>query len=145
MLIWYIMLWLPRCDIVMMFVGLEWLCCFKSFSFYLNHSCFCVISYVICITISFLSHTHLGTPRITKFRGGLPLCMHIDYDQWLRFKFNAYTKGEPLVKFGVQKASILSILCKPKLVVINYQKGGVCKCIRPRCGFWIINDNQIRD
>jgi hypothetical protein len=20
-----------------------------------------------------------------------------------------------------------------------------CKCIRPRCGFWIINDNQIRD
>jgi hypothetical protein len=22
---------------------------------------------------------------------------------------------------------------------------GLCKCIRPRCGFWIINDNQIRD
>jgi hypothetical protein len=29
--------------------------------------------------------------------------MHIDYDQWLRFNFNAYTKAEPLVKFGIQK------------------------------------------
>jgi hypothetical protein len=33
--------------------------------------------------------------------------MHIDYDQWLRFKFNAYTKGEPLVKLGIKKASNL--------------------------------------
>jgi hypothetical protein len=149
MLICYIMIVLALLDIVMV------KCCFRMVMLVWSPFPSCIIIQVLLfhscdISCHFASqylayHTLLGTPRIAKFRGSLLLMsvILICIKSW-NSKSNAYIKGELNLNLGIQ-SFISFIFCKPKLVVINYQKGRVCKCIRPWCGFWIINDNQIRD
>jgi hypothetical protein len=59
------------------------------------------------------------------------------YIEWIDNKLiltanKLYLKDKPLILLSAKQKNQQALL-------------PICKCIHPRCGFWIINDNQIRD
>ena len=83
-----------------------------------------------------LSHTHLGTPRIAKFRGSLFLmyAILILIKIW-NSESNAYIKGELNLNFWNSKASILSIFISLSLLSSITKKGEFVSAFAPDVGF----------
>ena len=91
---------------------------------------------MFCITLILVTHTCLGTPRIAKFRGSslLSVC-YFDYDQELNFKFNAYTKGELLTKFAIQKLQFFQSYVSLSWLSSIIKKGEFVSAFTPNVGF----------
>ena len=100
---------------------------------------YCYVSHHVHASRFILIHvvTHLGTPRIAKFRGSSysSVC-NLAYNQGLRFKLRAHTEGELELKLWNSKALILSII----IISLSWlssitKKGEFVSAFAPDVGF----------
>jgi len=61
--------------------------------------------------------------------------MQIDYDHHLKFKFNAYTKGELSLKFGIQKLQFFQFHISLNWLSSITKKGEFVSAFAPVVGF----------